>query len=319
LLKHSVKILSAGMNIGPNLHLYQKRNNFVMLYNNTMQATFESEKNKKALAYTAIICVVLLALAILITWPIYQPPVPIVQDLIEINLGNNQEGYGDVQPLIKGEMGQTQEEYAPQKAAAAPAHEDAVQPDDNAEKDAASVDKTEKIKTPKTSTAPSVIKTTKPTKAVAVVTPAPKPKKPLSTYKGPGNGTGNGATQDNGYRYQGNNPNGKGDAGDPTGKPDSYGNTPGGKSGGSLIRGTRPLNLGVLRYTDNFNENAKVYVDVKYNSSGSVISTTIAKGTTTSNSNIIGIAKRKANELKFPSNETDGGVSTILFNFSVQN
>jgi hypothetical protein len=70
------------------------------------------------------------------------------------------------------------------------------------------------------------------TPVAVVAPPAPKPQKPKLTYNGPGNGTGNGATEDNGYRNQGNKPGGTGDAGDPTGKPDSYGNTPVEKTGG---------------------------------------------------------------------------------------
>ncbi len=283
-----------------------------------MQASFESEKNKKAFAFTVIICGVLLALAVLITWHVYEPPAPIAQDLIEINLGNNQEGFGDVQPLIKGDMGQTKEDYAPKKVATSKTQDETVQPDENAEADAASVNKSEKAKHSKITPTPPSPKSVKPS-ATPVVTQVVKPKKALSTYRGPGNGTGNGATEDNGYRYQGNNPNGKGDAGSESGKPDSYGNSPGGRSGVSVTRGIHPLNLGVLRFQDNFNENAKVYLDVNYNASGAVTSSSISKGTTTSNSTIIGIAKRKANELKFPSNGSDGGVSTILFNFSVQN
>ena len=70
-----------------------------------------------------------------------------------------------------------------------------------------------------------------------MVTPAPKPQKPkIAGYSGPPGGTGNGATEDNGYKYQGNKPGGTGDAGSPGGKPDSYGNTPGGKTGGGGLR-----------------------------------------------------------------------------------
>ncbi len=284
-----------------------------------MQATFEAEKNKKALTYTIIICGILLALAFLITWPILQPTPPVVQDLLEINLGNDKEGLGDVQPLIKGEMGQTQEDYTPlQSAAPINNSESSVQPEDNNDAEAAAMTKTEKVKSNKPAETKPLSKPAKNNNSTSVIA-SPKPQKPLATYKGPGNGMGNGASEDNGYRYQGNNPNGKGDAGSPSGKPDSYGNTPGGKSGVSVTKGVRPLNLGVLRFEDNFNENAKVYLDVKYNSSGNVVSSSPSKGTTTANATIIGIAKRKAAELKFPANETDGGISTILFNFRVQN
>ena len=292
-----------------------------MYHNQTMYASFEAEKNRKAFTYTAIIVGILILLAILITWPIIKPPVPLVEDLIEINLGNNAEGYGEVQPLIKGEMAPSQEPAAQQQKASAAQEPPAkdIQPDDNADEDAAPVTKPVKVIPKATAIAKEpVSKPVKTTTPAPVVMPAPKPQKPKATYNGSGNGKGNGATEDNGYTYQGNKPGGKGDAGDPSGKPDSYGNTPGGRSGASVTRGVRPLNLGALRFEDDFNENAKVYLDVKYNSSGSYIGSSLAKGTTTSNGTITGIAKRKAAELKFPAS-ADGGVSTILFNFKVQN
>jgi hypothetical protein len=293
-----------------------------MNYSTSMQATFETEKNRKAFIYTISICLALLLFAFLIKWTNFPPTQALAADLMEINLGNNEEGFGKVQPLIKGQM--SPEVQAPVQAKQAAqtktqAAEETAQPDDNAEEDAAPVTKTEKpVKKPNPSVTPVVKQPVKNINPVPVIAPAPKPQKPIATYKGPGNGKGNGATEDNGYQYQGNKPGGKGDAGDPSGKPDSYGNTPGGRSGVSVTKGVRPLNLGQLRFEDDFNENAKVYLDVKYNAAGVFTASSISKGTTTSNSTIIGIAKRKAAGLKFPTSD-DGGVSTILFNFKVQN
>ena len=56
-----------------------------------MNTAFESEKNKKAFIYTSVICGVLLLLFFIIRWTVEPPTVPLVQDLIEINLGNNEE------------------------------------------------------------------------------------------------------------------------------------------------------------------------------------------------------------------------------------
>jgi hypothetical protein len=286
-----------------------------------MSATFEAEKNKKALAYTIAICGTLLLLAFLISWPILQPPVPIAQDLLEINLGNNEEGMGEIQPLIKGEKAPSQEVTAPAPSneSLKPAEAKEIKPDENAEVNAAPIAKTEKkilkkkieIKLEK-----KIVKKIKTTPIIAP--PSPKPAKPKLTYNGPGTGKGNGATEDNGYRYQGNKPGGKGDAGDPLGKPDSYGNSPGGKTGISVTKGIRPINMRDLRFEDDFNENAVVFLDIKYSASGNFISSVIAKGTTTSKSTIISIAKRKAAELKFPPSN-DSGISTVVFNFKIQN
>ncbi len=286
-----------------------------------MSATFEAEKNKKAFAYTIVICGTLLLLAFLISWPILQPPIPIPQELLEINLGNNEEGMGEIQPLIKGEMAPPQEVSPPAASNESPKPEETkeIKPDENAEVNAAPVAKTEKkILKKKIEIKPEkkVVKKIKNTPIIAP--PSPKPAKPKLTYNGPGSGKGNGATEDNGYQFQGNKPGGKGDAGDPSGKPDSYGNSPGGKTGVSVTKGVRPLNMRDLRFEDDFNENAIVFLDIKYSASGNFISSVIAKGTTTSKSSIIGLAKRKAAELKFPTS-VDGGISTVVFNFKIQN
>jgi len=284
-------------------------------------ANFEAQKNRKAFAYTIAICALLLILFIFITWKT-TPLTPIVSaDLIEINLGNNNDGFGKEQPLIKGEMSPTPETpLKDQQAAAAPksdASQDNVNPDDNAEKDAAPVIKPDKdihkapVKAP--------VKTlNKPKNTEPVVKQAPKPEKPLLTYNGPGKGKGNGAAQDNGFTSQGNTPGGKGDNGDPSGNPDSYGTDVKGRSGITVTRGARPTNMGKLKFEDDFTQNAKVYLDVTYDADGKFVSATIAKGTTTQSANIIGIAKQKAAELKFPPSD-DGGVSTVLLNFKVQN
>ena len=292
-----------------------------MYSNQIIETSFEAEKNRKAFIYTAIIVGVFLLMAVFITWPIIKPPIPVVQDLIEINLGNNEEGFGEVQPLIKGNMAPAQQPAAQQQKASAAqeAPTKDIQPDDKADEDAAPVSKPEKVIPKSNNVAIEPVK--KPVKTITpapVTMPAPKPQKPKATYNGTGNGNGNGATQDNGYTYQGNKPGGKGDAGDPSGKPDSYGNNPGGRSGVTVTRGQRPLNLGALRFEDDFNENAKVALDVRYSASGAYISSSASRGTTTSNAAIINIAKRKAADLKFPPSD-DGGLSTILFNFKVQN
>jgi hypothetical protein len=292
-----------------------------MHHNATTSANFEAEKNRKAFAYTVVICAILLLLFIFITWKTSQPTAAVTTDLIEINLGNNSDGFGKDQPLIKGEMSPAPETPPKeQQVAAAPksdASQDNVNPDDNAEKDAAPVIKPEKEIHKATIKAP--VKTNnKPKNTMPVVDQAPKPEKPLFTYNGPGKGKGNGAATDNGFTSQGNTPGGKGDAGDPSGNPDSYGNDVKGRSGITVTRGARPTNMNNLKFEDDFTQNAKVYLDVTYDADGKFVSATISKGTTTQAANIIGIAKRKAAELKFPPSD-DGGVSTVLLNFKVQN
>jgi outer membrane biosynthesis protein TonB len=282
---------------------------------------FEAEKNRKALMYTLIICGLFLLVAIFYTWPLQVPPTPIVMDLIDVNLGNEQEGMGDIQPLVKGDRAPDNQSVASHQSAAHKVTEEPSQniqaDEDNNNVDAAPVVKSEK----KNENAKIVNKevATKPSKNInpsPIVNPNPAPRKPkIPLYKG-GTGTGgNGATEDNGYRNQGYKP-GNGDAGSPDGKPDAYGNSPGGRSGVSVIRGLsgrRPIHFPNMQ--GDFNENAKVYVDIKVNSAGIVTSATIAKGTTTSNSSLRSIAIEKAKQLKFPAAESNIETGTILFNF----
>ena len=70
---------------------------------------YDTERRKKALMYTASICSALLILFFIISWKVMPPSSPKVEDLIEINLGNYEEGLGEVQPLIKGERGASKE------------------------------------------------------------------------------------------------------------------------------------------------------------------------------------------------------------------
>jgi hypothetical protein len=194
----------------------------------TMAATFEAQKNRKAFIYTGLICGAILLIALLVSWKNSPPPPKIADEFIEINLGNDIEGFGEVQPLIKGEKAPADETAtAPQSAPVKNETAEEVKPDENTDAESAPV--TKPIKTTPKVTTPVVVPTPTP--------PAPKPQKPkIAGYNGPKGGTGNGATEDNGYKYQGNKPGGKGDAGSPNGKPDSYGNTPGGKTGGGGLR-----------------------------------------------------------------------------------
>ena len=193
--------------------------------------------------------------------------------------------------------------------------------DEGEDEEAAPVVKAEKPKdNAKETNKESNERATKNVNPSPVVNPNPAPPKPkVPLYKG-GTGTGgNGASEDNGYRNQGYKP-GQGDAGSPDGKPDAYGNSPGGRSGVSVIRGLsgrRPISFPSMQ--DDFNEDAKVYVDIKVDGSGKVTAASIARGTTTSNPNLRSIALQKARQLKFPASDNVVESGTILFNFVLKN
>ena len=170
-----------------------------------MYIVIQTEENKKALIYTTVICTILIILFILIRWNTNPPPELVIQDQIEINLGNEDEGFGQEQPLIKGSPTPEVEKSTPSPTS--PDDNSNVSPDDNAESDAAVITKTEK-KTTKT----NLPKVTTPTNT--------NNNKPKLTYQGPNTGkNGNNADVDNGFTSQGNNPNGAGDVGSANGKP----------------------------------------------------------------------------------------------------
>ena len=273
-----------------------------------MSATFESEKNRKAFIYTAIICICLLLLFILISWKVMPPTVPVVQDLMEINLGNNDEGFGQEQPLKKGNRTPAHENIpVPKQASTAqPAQEDKVNPDEHAEENAAPVNKPVK-----NTTKAKIEKAEAP-----VVAAPPKPQKPKLTYPGNESGhPGNNPTQDNGYTMQGNKPGGKGDAGDPSGNKDSYGNTPGGKVGGpKIISGNRKI---TRFYSFNGDlPKATVNAVIKVSPAGQGRFVSFAKGSTQTSQAYADAISNYLRNMQFDKSDEESTV-TVQFNFVV--
>ena len=272
-----------------------------------MSATFESEKNRKAFIYTSIICITLLLLFILISWKVMPPSLPVVQDLMEINLGNNEEGLGAEQPLKKGNRTPAVEKVFIQKQTSVKQEQiEKVIPDDNAEENAAAVNKPVKNNTKvKTENA-----------NVPVIAPAPKPQKPKITYNGPGSGpAGNNPTTDNGYTYQGNKPGSTGDNGDPTGNKDSYGNTPGGKtSGPKVVSGNRKI----VRYYSFTGElpKATIYALIKVSAAGSGSLIKLVKPSTSFDQGYARSISDYLRNMQFDKAGDESNV-TVQFNFNV--
>ena len=273
-----------------------------------MSATFETEKNRKAAIYTAFICGTILLIALLVSWkPVLHPP-KITEEFIEINLGNDIEGFGEVQPLIKGEKAPDDETAADQQAS--PVKDETteeIKTDDNSDPESAPV--TKPIKTTPKVTTPKVVPTPTP--------PAPKPQKPkIAGYNGPKGGTGNGATEDNGYKYEGNKPGGKGDAGSPNGKPDSYGNTPGGKTGGGvqIISGNRTIVNNYIFMGDL--PPARINAVIKVSPGGRGTFVSFAKGSTSTDSKYASKIREILPNVEFSKGDQEETV-TLSFNFRV--
>ncbi len=307
-----------------------------------MSPAFETEKNIKAATYTAIVCALLFIIFFFAKWTLPQIAQPTFDEGIEVNLGNSDEGLGDVAPQIPGEPAAAkEEEYVPpaQSAPSPPiAQEENIAGDENEADDAPVVNKSPKptVKNTKVPvTAPE--RPRENTKPVANNTPAkprentqpvenptPAPPRPKAIYKGgASNGPGgNGADSYNGVRNQGI-AGGRGDQGNPNGNPnsDSYkGNASSGNSGVRIRSG-----LNGRRFTrfpsfeDDFNENAKVAVDIRVDKNGNVISAVVnPRGTTTTNGSVRSIATRKAMQLKLNAGEEDEQTGTILFDFKLK-
>jgi hypothetical protein len=286
--------------------------------------TFETRKNITASSITILLCALLLIVFVFVQWIVPNTPAPIVEDGIEVNLGNNETGLGNIAPQIPDEASNLPVEnnnstLTPTSAVQTPN----ITGDENETSEAATVPKVEAPKPiiTKPITKPIVDKN----KAANTPTPTtietPKPKALMGKYTGANSTGGNNADSYNGVNNQGI-AGGNGDQGKPNGNPnsDSYnGNAASGNSGVSIRTGLQGRKFTKLpSFEDDFNENAKVAVDIIVNQNGTVTEAAInPKGTTTTNTTIRSIALRKAKQLQLntASSESNG---TIVFNFRLK-
>ncbi|GAO44468.1 hypothetical protein [Flavihumibacter petaseus] len=291
-----------------------------------MTTAFETQKNVRAAGYTATVLLGLLLILFFVRWSLpVVPPVP-QEEGIEVNLGNSDEGFGDDQPKSPESPAPAhQPQYQPPKAVAAATQDEKDVETDDTEEDAPTVKKPEVVK-PHAVKVPEKETATKPKSAptTPVLNPVPAPPKPKAVFKGV-SGTGTGGNEADSYKKGGNQgiAGGTGDQGKPGGDPDSRnyeGNGGTGHSGISISRGLAGRRIiSQPSFEDEFNENAKVAVDIKLDATGKVIAAVFQpRGSTTSNANYKAIATRKAMLLKFnPGGEDQTG--TIIFNFRVKN
>lgn len=276
---------------------------------------FESEKNIKALAYTLGVCALLFIIFLFNYLPLPTMPLPIADEGVEVNLGNSDVGSGDVQPQAIGEPA-NEPPQPTTTSQTTPTNNETV--DEKGDEEIEKITKPVEIKKPeikdvKSNTKPTTVITTKPTEVK-------NPKAVFGPHKS--NTKGNNSSVDNGFNNQGNDKTGNGDKGNPNGNPnsDSYkGNSSSGKNGLSIksgLSGRRIAGYPTLR--DEFNENAKVAVDVTVDANGKVLIASInPRGTTTTNATTRNIAIKKAYEIKF-NNGKDEDFGTIVFDFKIQ-
>ena len=283
-----------------------------------MTDSFEIQKNTKAFSYTVLICAILLAIAFLYKWRLSIPPIPAIQDLIEINLGNEQEGLGDVQPLVKGDP--APDVPQPQSIKSAAVHDEPskdIVADEDDDKEAAPVTKVIKPnKEAKVIAKETITKPVKTNNPVPVVNPNPAPPKPkIALYKG-GNGTGgNGAEQDNGYKSQGYK-GGNGDNGSPNGNPDSYGNSPGGRVGGPRVTSGDRKIIRYYSFSDELDK-ATIYAIIRVSPEGRGTFAGFARNSSSTNQAYANAISRHLPNIQFDKSDHESKV-TVQFNFTVQ-
>lgn len=297
-----------------------------MTYRGSMNDHFESRKNIKATSYTALICGLLLAVFLLVRWTLPEIPPPPVEEGIEVNLGNSDRGLGTDQPFLPGKPAPSdQQAYTPPKPAVADNTSVKDIETDDKDPDAPAVIKPNVTKPNATKVPEKEIVKNEPVRNPQPVnTPAPPVRRAKAEMKGV-NGTGTGGNEADSYKKGGNEgiAGGSGDQGRPGGSPDSKNyDGPGGRgnSGVSISRGLQGRRItGMPSFEDDFNENAKIAVDIRVDETGRVVSAIYQpRGSTTSNATLTSIAKRKALQVKF-NNGSEESVGTLIFNFKLKN
>ena len=285
---------------------------------------FEARKNRKAGLYTLLICGTLCLLLFLISWNLpFNPPEP-VEDGLEVNLGNSDQGLGNDQPFLPSDPSkQDQEKYTPPKTVTATKEALKDVETDDKDPDAPAVKKPPVTK-PEAKKIPDKDLTVRtPRKTIQpAINPTPAPPKPKAVFHGV-NGDGTGGNDADHFKPGGNQgiAGGKGDQGQPGGDPNSTNYKGGGHGNGiAIIGGLQGRRISSTpSFTDEFNENAKVAVDIHVDAAGNVTSAEYqAKGSTTADASLKAIAIRKAHQVKFNTG-SDESSGTIIFNFKLKN
>jgi hypothetical protein len=288
-----------------------------------MTDTFESQKNLKATGYTAVFCTLLLIILLYASWTLPVEPPPVVEEGIEVNLGNSDKGMGTDQPYLPGKpAAEDKEKYTPPKQAVVEKEPvKNVETDDNNKEDApvikkAVITKPDATKLPDKEVTKKIVKPVKQPETLPAKPVVQHPKALMGTVQGTGNG-GNGADDFKPGGSQGV-AGGRGDQGAPGGDPNSDNYTGGGHGNGGLVRtgGLKGLRiLSMPSFTDDFNQNAKISLIVHVDGDGNVESAEYTlRGSTTSDNNLVSMAIRKVKQIKFAATgqEHFGGLEVNL-------
>lgn len=290
-----------------------------------LDSEFERSKNVKAGSYTIGITVALLMLFIMYKFPMGGFSQPVVEEGLEVNLGNSDAGSGDDQPMDPGSPAPNEQQYTPPTPVNQPEEEVKDISTDDKDAEAPEIKKPPVVKPkPEATKVPEkeAVKA-KPIKNPTPTPAPPSPPKPKAVFGGI-NGNGTGGNEADSYKKGSGEgiAGGKGDQGRPGGDPDSKNYTGGGRGSGGISISRGLQGRGIVRvpsFQDEFNENAKVAVDITVDASGNVVSVSFQpKGSTTSDPSYKNIALAKARQVKFNAG-TQESTGTIIFNFKLKN
>jgi len=280
-----------------------------------------TQKNGKAALITLAVHALLLLLFFLFSFKTPPSPTPIMEEGIEVNLGNSDIGFGDVQPLQPGEPA-PEEEATLSVPPPQPAEEIEEKEKEVTEKDDADLPEiTKPSKKPEIKNKPvtenkSVVKNPKPSSTTIRPSPKPEIPKPKAVFKG-GTGTGgNGSDDFNNSRNQGI-AGGNGDQGKPGGNPnsDSYSGNGGNGSGGPrVVSGNRKI-VKAYSFTGDLDK-ATIYAIIKVNPDGRGTFIDFAKNSTSRNPAYKNAIINYLPRIQFNSSQETSQV-TVRFEFNV--
>jgi outer membrane biosynthesis protein TonB len=289
-----------------------------------MQSYFDRQKNAKAGGYTFMILGALFLLLVLVQWRLPAQEASLLNEGIEVNLGNSDTGEGEEPPMLPGEAAPEMAEAAPSVPAAnaLPNLPLSTDNDDNDDPEAVAVPKKTLDQQPKPRPTPANTTAQAKPKPEPPAPPQPKAKATMGTYvgaKGPG---GNNQDAFNNVKNQGV-AGGKGDQGKPSGNitSDNYtGNGGTGNSGVAIARGLSGRRITKFpSFEDDFNDNAKIAVDIRVDEAGAVVGAVYqSRGSNSSNGTLKAIAIKKALQLKFNAGESES-IGTVVFDFKLKN
>ncbi len=277
-----------------------------------MSAEFERQKNARALLLTTLISAAILLIVWMVKWSIPVKEVPVEAEIVEIllpdepplddvNLGNNDVGSGNVQPIVTGSPSSepVAQEIASSRGATVQQATKDVETDDN--------DNGPHINKPVIKSTSKEINNNTTDQSVKAPQPQLKRGAQMTSARGSGNG---GNTDMPGYNRPGSQGpgDGPGDKGVQNGNPN-----------GTKYIGVRIVSIPNQSFEDDFKEGGKINLDIVVDGNGKLVSANYRQGGSSlpKSSQQYSIALQRARELIYPKQE-GGFKQTLTFNFTVK-